>query len=222
MTSDLFNRISSNYDRTNRLLSLGLDQRWRRSLIRHLPAPAFSFLDLATGTGNQIAAIIHRAKNAVGIDLSEGMLRIAMEKFAQKPNNGRVQFLAGNAESLPFADETFDVCTISFGIRNVEHPKAVLAEMYRVTRPKGRCLILEFSIPDNLFRLPYLFYLRHCVPLIGSWIAKDPSAYRYLNQSIERFAKPSVVIGWMKECGWIPRAFPLLFGSLVLYRGDKE
>jgi demethylmenaquinone methyltransferase/2-methoxy-6-polyprenyl-1,4-benzoquinol methylase len=221
MTSDLFNRISSHYDQTNRWLSLGLDQRWRRSLLRHLPCSSFSLLDLATGTGDQIAAVIHLAKDAVGIDLSEEMLQIAKKKFAQKTFANRVQFLTGNAESLPFADETFDVCTISFGIRNVEHPKAALAEMFRVTRPKGRCLILEFSIPNNLFRRPYLFYLRHGIPFIGGWIANDPSAYRYLNQSIERFAKPTIFIEWMRECGWLPSVYPLLFGSLILYRGDK-
>ncbi len=222
----MFDRISPQYDMANRVLSLGLDMRWRRSLADQLPSRGqLSLLDLATGTGDQIAALFEKGapiKKAAGIDLSSGMLRIAESKFAKKPYGAKTTFQKADAEKLPFSDNTFDVCTFSFGIRNVDNPLKALSEMYRVTAPRGRCLILEFSLPDNLFRKPYLFYLRHLLPRLGGWISKDKEAYRYLNKTIEQFTYGDAFLSWMKQSGWIQAtAIPLLFGSVTLYRGDK-
>jgi demethylmenaquinone methyltransferase / 2-methoxy-6-polyprenyl-1,4-benzoquinol methylase len=219
----LFDRISHGYDRVNRLLSFGLDVRWRRTLAHHLPHEApLSLLDLATGTGDQIGALFHKKvaiQQATGIDLSQGMLQIARSKFSDIPN---ILFQEANAEKLPFPNQSFDLCTFSFGIRNVQKPLAALAEMLRVTKPGGRCLILEFAPPTGWFRLPYLLYLRFLVPLIGGWVTKQPAAYRYLNQSIEQFAPPVHFLRWMQNTGWKqPTAIPLLFGAVMLYRGDR-
>lgn len=222
----MFDRISKHYDLANRVLSFGMDARWRKSLAEQLPSKkSLSLLDIATGTGDQIAMLFDQGapiEHAVGIDLSSGMLDIARSKFLKKSYNNRTSFEQADAQKLPFAKDTFDLCTFSFGIRNVANPLTALFEMHRVTAPKGRCLILEFSLPDNLFRKPYLFYLRHLLPRIGGWISKDPEAYRYLNQTIEEFTYGDAFLNWMRQCGWVQAtAIPLLFGSVTLYRGDK-
>lgn len=223
---EMFNRISSQYDMANRVLSFGMDLRWRRSLAAHLPAGKnLALLDLATGTGDQIRALFEAGgsiSQATGIDLSSGMLEIAKTKFARKPYGNKTVFREADALALPFHDSSFDVCTFAFGIRNVQVPLQALKEMYRVAAPQGRCLILEFSLPENLFRKPYLFYLRHLLPRLGGWISKDREAYRYLNRTIEDFAYGEAFLHWMRESGWSRvSAIPLLFGSVTLYRGDK-
>ena len=221
--SEMFDQISATYDRSNRFLSLGLDLHWRRMLANHLPqiSPLY-LLDLATGTGAQIAALIQKKapiQRAIGIDLSEKMLNIAKNKFAQLP----IRFQQANAEALPFNDQTFDLCTFSFGIRNVQHPIAALNEMHRVTKAGGRCLILEFSLPVNRLRIPYLFYLRHLIPYIGCWFTKDKSPYRHLNQSIEKFPSGEQFLEWMRQTDWKDViAIDLFMGLVTLYRGDKS
>ena len=220
--SSMFNRISPQYDRANRILSLGLDMRWRKQLANFLPhRKNLSLLDLATGTGDQILALLHQQaplNEVVGLDFSQGMLDIAARKLRSYPN---VSLLHGNAESLPFPDYSFDVCTFSFGIRNVSNPLKALSEMARVTKPGGRCLILEFSLPDNFFRKPYVFYLRHLLPFLGGWIAKDFAAYRYLNRTIEAFPSGNSFLAWMQQSGFSSaRTIPLLFGCVSLYVGE--
>ncbi len=223
---EMFNRISPQYDMANRILSFGMDLRWRRSLAAHLPSGGnLALLDLATGTGDQIRALFETGASiskAMGIDLSSGMLEIAKAKFSKKPYGNKTTFQEADALALPFQDGSFDVCTFSFGIRNVQNPIQALKEMLRVAAPEGRCLILEFSLPENLFRKPYLFYLRHLLPRLGGWISKDQEAYRYLNRTIEDFAYGETFLQWMRESGWSRvSAIPLLFGSVTLYRGDK-
>ena len=187
----IFDQIAHKYDPINRILSLGQDQRWRREVARFIPNEPFDLLDLAAGTGDQIIALFEAGapvRKAIGLDLSEPMLEIGRKKLAEKPYGAAVSFLQGDAQQLPFPDCSFDICTISFGIRNVEQPILALREMHRILRPGGRCLILEFSIPENrLIRPLYLFYLRSLLPRIGGWISKNPSAYRYLNRTIESF-----------------------------------
>lgn len=229
MTQDvpaMFDRISPQYDRANRILSLWMDMRWRKSLFSHLPIKKeLTLLDLATGTGDQIRALFEAGapiSHATGIDLSQGMLEIAKLKFAKMAYGSKTTFQAADALDLPFQENSFDVCTFSFGIRNVKDPLAALAQIHRVTAPGGRCLILEFSLPENLFRKPYLFYLRHLLPRIGGFLSKDPEAYRYLNRTIEEFAYGKKFLTWMTQSGWAnATAIPLLFGSVTLYRGDK-
>ena len=185
----IFDQIAHKYDPINRILSLGQDQRWRREVARFIPNEPFDLLDLAAGTGDQIIALFEAGapvRKAIGLDLSEPMLEIGRQKLAERGYAASLQ--QGDAQQLPFPDCSFDICTISFGIRNVEQPILALREMHRILRPGGRCLILEFSIPENrLIRPLYLFYLRSLLPRIGGWISKNPSAYRYLNRTIESF-----------------------------------
>lgn len=220
----MFDRISPGYDRANRILSFGMDMRWRKKLAAYLPQKKdLALLDLATGTGDQIRALFEAGADisrAVGIDLSKGMLEIAKKKFAAKPYGAKTDFLKADALAIPFENNSFDVCTFSFGIRNVADPIQALKEIHRVA---SSCLILEFSLPDNLFRAPYLFYLRHLLPHIGGALSKDRAAYRYLNRTIEGFAYGDAFLQWMTESGWKNgRAIPLCFGSVTLYRGDRS
>jgi demethylmenaquinone methyltransferase / 2-methoxy-6-polyprenyl-1,4-benzoquinol methylase len=222
----MFDQISASYDRANRFLSFGLDLRWRRALAKHIPAiNKLRLLDLATGTGEQIAALIYKKASiqcATGIDLSEKMLNIAREKFANKSLPFPIHFQNADAQALPFADHTFDLCTFSFGIRNVLHPLVALSEMHRVTKTNGRCLILEFSTPPARWRRLYLFYLRHLMPRIGAHFTNDPTPYRYLNLTIEKFASNKEFLGWMSQTGWKNvAAINLFIGFVTLYRGDR-
>lgn len=218
----MFDAISPSYDRINRILSFGLDLRWRRLLAKHLPlGTCFDLLDLATGTGDQIAAFFKMnapIKRAVGIDFSKKMLEIARAKFR---NINQVTFLEADAEALPFEDQSFDVCSFSFGIRNVQNPLIALSELRRVTKPRGRCLILEFSMPTGFFRFPYRLYSRTLLPTLGGFLSGNRAAYHYLNQSIEQFAQPETFLSWMRQTGWInTKAISNLFGAVTLYRGD--
>ena len=222
-TTELFNQIASGYDRANRILSFGQDMRWRRLVAKHVPTEKpCVLLDLATGTGDQIITLFNQGiaiEKAVGIDLSQGMLNIARKKLEKYGD--RVLLQEANVEEIPFEDQSFDLCTFSFGIRNVQNPLAALAEMRRVTKPGGCCLILEFAPPRGWFRKPYLFYLRTLLPLIGGFLTRRPSAYRYLNQSIEGYASPELFLSWMSQTGWNhPTVIPLLFGTVMLYRAD--
>ena len=219
--SKMFDRISPSYDRVNRILSFGLDMRWRRKLAQHLPNEPFKLLDLATGTGDQIFALLKNNPpliQAIGLDFSEKMLEIARVKCSDR----RISFIHGDAQQLPFANQTFDVATFSFGIRNVANPLSALSEIARVLKPKGRCLILEFSLPKRkLFCKPYVWYLRTLLPRLGGWISKDVAAYRYLNQTIEAFASGEEFLTWMRNSGFkTAKSVPILFGSVSLYVGE--
>ncbi len=220
----IFDKIAAKYDPINRILSLGQDQRWRREVARFVPNEPFDLLDLAAGTGDQIIALLEanaQVRKAIGLDLSEPMLEIGRQKCAQKGYSASLQ--QGDAQQLPFPDCSFDICTISFGIRNVEQPILALREMHRVLRPGGRCLILEFSIPENrLIRPLYLFYLRSLLPRIGGWISKNPSAYRYLNRTIETFPSGQAFCDLLRAASFIQiKHHSMNFGGVSLYEASR-
>ena len=223
----MFDRISPTYDRLNRILSLGQDTRWRRRVAKYLPARAhLEILDLATGTGDQLMAIAKRSPSVhrmVGIDLSEEMMAIARKKFKGTSYENRVEFLHANAEKLPFKTAQFDAATFSFGIRNVPNPTHALSEMFRILKPQGRALILEFSMPQGALRPIVLTYLRSILPKIGAFFSKDAHAYRYLNRTIESFASGKSFCQWMKDAGFKDvKQISMNFGAVSLYIGDKE
>lgn len=217
----MFDLISPTYDRVNRILSLGLDRRWRQKVAKQLPQKKnLKILDLATGTGDQILALLNskaHIQSITGIDLSAEMLAIAKKKLADK-----AQFQLADAEKLPFADESFDATTFSFGIRNVGNPLTSLQSIHRVLKVHGRCLILEFSLPPKPIRGFYLFYLRHILPHVGGLLSRKPSAYRYLNQTIEAFPCGKDFLDLMREAGFRRLyAMPLALGAVTLYVGEK-
>jgi demethylmenaquinone methyltransferase/2-methoxy-6-polyprenyl-1,4-benzoquinol methylase len=219
----MFDQISSTYDRVNRIVSLGQDERWRKSVARHLPLKVhLEVLDLATGTGDQIGALLkenHSIHRAIGIDLADEMLALARKKFASRKG---IEFIHADAQHLPFKDASFDAATFSFGIRNVEEPLKALQEMRRVLKPKGRALILEFSMPNRWIRPFFLAYLRTILPFLGGLFSKHKQAYQYLNRTVETFPSGELFCSWMRESGFksVQRK-TMNFGSVTLYIGEK-
>lgn len=217
----MFDRISATYDKVNRVVSFGMDLRWRKKLAQHLPKKKhLDILDLATGTGDQAIQIMRSKasiKSITGIDLSKEMLNLAKIKIPE------MKIICADAEKLPFAKESFDAASFSFGIRNVPTPLNALNEIYRVLKPKGRCLILEFSMPPWPIKSFYLFYLRHILPKIGGFLSKDQAAYRYLNETIEEFPSGPNFCKIMKRAGFSRiQAVPMNLGSVTLYIGEKH
>lgn len=228
----IFNHIAPTYDVINRILSARQDVLWRKKLANFLPLKKdIELLDLATGTADQILHLFNKLKKnnqvqitrAIGVDLSEGMLKIGREKVIQKGLQDKVQLVHADATQLPFEANSFDVITMSFGIRNVPNTLACLSEIYRCLRPGGKVLILEFSIPSNkLFKTPYLFYFRNVLPQIGGALSGHTHYYKYLNNTAEQFAYGSEFLELMKKAGFeTPQAHEVTFGIASIYEATK-
>lgn len=206
----MFNRIAPTYDSLNRILSAGVDRSWRKALAAELPSspPQLRLLDLATGTGDQLLALLETAPNrfasAAGADPAAHMLVRARRKpLPRLLGIPQPDWIEASADNLPFEDGSFDVVTMSFGIRNVPDPLAALREIRRVLAPSGKALILEFSIPGNaLIRHSYLFYFRHVLPAIGGFFSGDRDAYRYLNTTVEDFPHGEAFCSLLREAGF--------------------
>jgi len=222
----IFNQIAPTYDHLNQLLSLGIDHHWRNTLSKKLPSTqALSLLDLGTGTGDIIFSLWKKNKKQkfstiVGLDLSEKMLAIAKQKT---PKDCPAKWELGDACNIPYGDNSFDIITMSFALRNVPDLEKVLQEIHRVLRPKGKVLILEFSLPKNpLIKWGYLFYLRKILPLIGGWVSGNKAAYIYLNKTIESFPYGKDLVKKLKATGLHKTQFtPLSLGIVSLYEGQK-
>ncbi len=223
----MFNRISKKYDFLNRLLSFGYDLNWRNQLCQYVPDYLdLKLLDLATGTADVILTLMKNCpqiKHACGIDLADKMLEIGQEKIEKAGLKKEIELRNGDANEIPYAEESFNIVTISFGIRNVEDPVIVMKEMYRVLKRNGRALILEFSLPQNLiWRHCHLFYLKVVVPLIGGLVSGNGKAYRYLNQTIEQFPYGTKFCKLLTSVGFLHvEAHPLLGGIATIYKADK-
>jgi demethylmenaquinone methyltransferase / 2-methoxy-6-polyprenyl-1,4-benzoquinol methylase len=226
----MFDRIARRYDLLNRLLSLGLDQRWRRLTVAALElAPGQRILDLATGTGDLALAMLRRCPEAhvVGLDPSQAMLAVARDKQSRRAGDTALELGVGEAERLPFASDAFDGVAIAFGLRNVPDRERALREMARVTRPGGRIAVLELGEPRGalLGRLARL-HIHVLVPRIGALVS-GAREYRYLETSIAAFPPPEQVARMMERSGIEPlEARPLTFGACNLFvgrvRGAKE
>lgn len=223
----MFDKISSHYDLLNHLLSFGADIYWRKKLIQFLPQRSdVRLLDLATGTADQLITILKHAKqvkNALGIDLSQEMIRIGQKKIIDKPYSHQITLAKGDATNISLSNESVDCVTMSYGIRNVDNVEKCLEECLRVLTPRGRLLILEFSLPKNrCVKMVHLFYLRHILPSIGGLISRQKEAYRYLNETIETFPCGEAFCQLLKKAGFIRiKAYPLTFGITTLYVGEK-
>ncbi len=223
----MFNQIAKTYDKTNRILSFGMDLRWRKRVAKHLPAvKKIHLLDLATGTADQLIALFESKHasihSAIGLDIAAEMVLLGEQKIQKKTYAKQIELQIGDAMRLPFEEGTFHACTFSFGIRNIKDPLHGLEEIHRVLKSNGRCLILEFSLPPFPFKKPYLFYLRRILPWLGGKLSQKPQAYRYLNETIESFPSGSGFLSLMKRAGFSKtKACPMAFGAVTLYVGEK-
>lgn len=223
----MFDAIAFRYDCLNRWLSFRRDVAWREALLEMLPCcTRLRILDLATGTGDVLLALVSGANKdsfVVGADISTAMLHGARAKIIQAGKQDCSCLVAAAAESLCFADNQFDVVTVAFGVRNFSDCNAGLSEMYRVLRPGGRALVLEFSLPENTFvRTFYLAYFRVVLPTVAGWFSHRPDAYRYLNRSVEDFPDPATFCQSLKTAGFQRIALQrLTFGIATLYIAYK-
>jgi demethylmenaquinone methyltransferase/2-methoxy-6-polyprenyl-1,4-benzoquinol methylase len=223
---EMFSSIAPRYDFLNRLLSLGVDRRWRRLAVAEtVPSAGGRFLDVATGTADMALEILRRngaGASVVGVDLSMEMMRVGREKCARAGRSRSVAFLRGPGECLPFGDGVFDSACIAFGIRNVVDRERALREMCRAVRPGGRVVVLEFSSPPGtVFGVLYRFYFRSVLPRIGG-IFSWGSAYEYLPASVLAFPDPPTFAGMMRASGCVSVTHrPLTFGIVTLYVGVR-
>lgn len=223
----IFDDIANTYDFLNHFLSMGIDIYWRNKLLKHLPQKeSINALDLATGTGDVALTLVkdERVKKITGLDLSIGMIEVGKVKVKKKKLDQKINLMIGDGTNIEAADSTFDLTTISFGIRNFNDPQKSLHEIYRVLKPNGRVMIMEFSIPKNfLVRSIYFFYFRNLLPFIGNIVSKHKDAYTYLNQSVETFPYGEAFLKLMDNAKFKNlKAIPLTFGIATLYIGDKN
>lgn len=224
----MFNAIAFRYDTLNRLLSAGLDQRWRARAVRALGLTGTELvLDLCTGTADLALAEVRpplpRARRVVGIDFASEMLRLARAKIRRAALEDAVSLVRGDALRVPLASASVDAVTIAFGIRNVLDPEAACAEMRRVLKPGGRVAILEFGIPRApLLRRAYLWYFGRVLPWIGRRISRHRDAYTYLPASVTAFFPSGEFVELLHAAGFSQvRADPLAFGIVYLYTAVK-
>lgn len=222
----MFDNIAPRYDLLNRLLSFGIDRRWRRFAVAQLQVPEGGHvLDIATGTCDVALEIARNTADSVtivGEDFTQGMLVHGQDKLNCNPLGERILLVNAPCESIPHADNTFDAITIAFGIRNVVDRQEGLNEMFRVLKPGGRVVILEFSTPrSRLFRSLYYFYFRRLLPAIGGMLSQR-SAYQYLPDSVLEFPGQEQFQQMMAEAGFSSlRYHDLTFGISTVYVGDK-
>ncbi len=207
----MFDQVAGRYDLTNDILALGQTRLWRRAVVHALdPAPGERILDLAAGTGTSSSPLARRGARVVPCDFSLGMLRVGATR------DPSLDFVAGDALRLPFADGAFDGVTISFGLRNTVDPRAALTEMRRVTRPGGRLVVCEFSHPTiSAFRVAYTEYLMKALPAVARRVTSEPDAYVYLAESIRAWPDQPRLAEVIGSAGWSRVAWMNLTGGIV-------
>lgn len=212
----MFDRVARRYDITNDILAVGQTRKWRRAVADAIGVlPGQRILDLAAGTGTSSEAFAERGAQVVACDFSLGMLEVGRRRLPHLP------FTAGDALALPFADDSFDAVTISFGLRNIHDPAQGLREMRRVTRPGGRVVVCEFSTPTwPVLRTVYQEYLMKALPPIAKRVSSNSSAYEYLAESIAAWPDQEGLADLLTSTGWREVEWRNLTGGIVsLHRG---
>lgn len=223
----MFDNIAPTYDKLNHILSFNIDRMWRRRVVRIVQrSNAQMVMDIATGTGDLAIAMAKRVENLhiLGVDLSEEMLRVAEQKVHRQGLDGRIELTKGDAENLDMvADESMDIVTVAFGVRNFENLEKGLVELYRALKPGGKLVVLEFSIPRNrLVRWVYAQYSHRLLPRIGAMVSKDRQAYDYLPDSVEEFPAPERFMDILRSVGFSSvKAKPQSFGIAYIYEATK-
>lgn len=221
----MFNNISKRYDLLNHLLSLGIDIYWRKQAIKQLKADRPQLImDMATGTADfAIESLSLNPQKVIGVDISEGMLDVGRQKLKKMKLDQRIELKLGDSERIPFDDNIFDAIIVAFGVRNFENLEQGLSDMYRVLKPGGKVVVLEFSKP-TVFPLKqlYNFYFKYILPLIGRIISKDQSAYTYLPESVQAFPDGNAFLEVLQKVGYHETTCKTLtFGISSIYTGRK-
>lgn len=222
---EMFDSISKRYDFLNHFLSLGIDKGWRRRAVNELKELHPShILDMATGTADlAIECLKLNPKKVTGIDLSEGMLSIGREKIIAKKYNDVIELIKGDSEKILYPDNTFDACTVGFGVRNFENLEQGLQEIYRVLKPGAKLVVLEFSKPKKFpVKNLYNFYFNTILPFWGRYISKSNNAYSYLPESVKHFPDGEAFLNKLSSTGFKQTNSQLLtFGICSIYTGIK-
>mgnify|MGYP000026061799 CR=1 FL=1 len=223
--TQMFNNISKNYDGLNRVISFGIDIKWRNRVVAILTKnKPESILDIATGTGDLVINMVKTgASKIVGLDISPGMLEVGKDKIKAKKLTNTIEMVVGDSENLPFKDNSFDAVTVAFGVRNFETLEKGLAEIFRVLKPNGSFVVLETSVPTKTpYKQGYSFYTKRILPLIGRIFSKDRSAYAYLSESASVFPHGENFNNILRKIGFIDVVNkPQTFGVATIYIATK-
>ena len=224
--ASMFDTISGNYDNLNRVISFGIDVKWRKKVLQIVAeSNPKTILDIATGTGD--LAILMSQTNAeriIGLDISAGMLEVGRKKIQAENLSNRIEMVLADSESMPFEDNYFDAITVAFGVRNFENLEKGLVEILRVLKPNGVFVILETSIPEKTpYKQGYTFYSKNILPIIGKLFSKDNVAYGYLSESAANFPYGEALNNILRKIGFIEVLdLPQTFGVATIYSASKK
>ncbi len=223
--TQMFDNISKNYDGLNRVISFGIDIKWRKRVVAILKKKKpQSILDIATGTGDLAINMVETgAKRIVGLDISPGMLEVGKKKVNKKKLHKTIEMVVGDSENLPFDEHTFDAVTVAFGVRNFETLEKGLAEIHRVLKPTGTFVVLETAVPTKTpYKQGYNFHCNYVLPLVGRLFSKDRSAYTYLSESAAVFPHGENFNNILSKIGFIEvENKPQTFGVASIYVATK-
>ena len=223
--TQMFDTISNEYDGLNRVISFGIDVKWRNKVVKLVSEKRpEKILDIATGTGDLAINLTKtNAKEIIGLDISDGMLEVGRKKIASKNLDGIISMVIGDSEDLPFDDNSFDAITVAFGIRNFENLEKGLAEILRVLKPNGNFVILETSVPTNpIYKFGYNIHTKFILPIIGKIFSKDKVAYKYLSESASVFPYGEALNNILRKIGFINvEDKPQTMGVATIYTASK-
>jgi len=224
--TQMFDNISGNYDNLNRVISFGIDVKWRKKVLQLVAdKKPQTILDIATGTGDLAILMAQtNAKKIVGFDISAGMLDVGRKKIDSRALSNRIEMILGDSENMPFENDSFDAITVAFGIRNFETLEKGLVEILRVLKPGGIFVILETSNPTKSpYKQGYSLYTKYILPLIGKLFSKDDAAYGYLSESASVFPFGDALNNILRKVGFIEvAAMPQTFGVATIYSASKK
>jgi demethylmenaquinone methyltransferase/2-methoxy-6-polyprenyl-1,4-benzoquinol methylase len=224
--TSMFDTISGEYDKLNRVISFGIDIKWRQKVVKIVAdCKPNNILDIATGTGDLAINLAEtNAKKIIGLDISGGMLEIGKKKISKKNLAKTIEMVIGDSENLPFEDNSFDAVTVAFGVRNFENLEIGLSEILRVLKPGGVFVVLETSVPTKFpFKQGYYLHTRFVLPIIGKIFSKDKLAYSYLSESASKFPHGNAFNNILKKTGFIStKALPQTFGVASIYTASKS
>ena len=222
----MFDTISTKYDNLNRVISFGVDVKWRKKILKMVSQQnPKNILDVATGTGDLAILLSNtQAEKIIGLDISAGMLEVGKQKIAHKNLSHKIDMVLGDSEKIPFDDNSFDAITVAFGIRNFENLELGLSEILRVLKPNGLFVILETSVPDKFpYKQGYTFYTKNILPIIGKLFSKDKVAYQYLSDSASIFPYGEKLNNILQKIGFINiKHLPQTFGVATIYSASKK